>query len=508
MFPSRYLACVRCLGFLSLLGVLPAGAYAQFGGLLVRVPPRTNTIVVLNMEKILDSPLAQKENWRLQREKIYAAGLTMLPPSANQFVMAAQLDLEFMQPAWEVALLSLDDEVSAVDIAAAKQGKIDRISERTAVVLPTDAYLVQFNKNTVGVMRPANRQNVATWLRQTDSTDGRPDLSPYLSEAVAFAEKGGTPIIMAIDLQDYVSPDLVRSRIGQMESLKGQQVDVDKWADAIASVRGVTLGITIRERVVGRIKVDFDKDVSFLADVAKPLLLEVLANQSAMIDEFVDWEPKVEAKQISLGGNLERSGLMRLGSLFAAPPSLEKTPSASASSTPADADSLQKLSSQQYFKSVSELVDDLKEKPSSTGVKTLGQVGAWFGKYAQRIDNLPVLNVDPELLDYGAFVASALREAEATFRGAGGRMRVESLNVPTQYDTYSAYRGGYGRWGVYGGYGEVYREDVKAMQSERTRIRTEERVSTASSGRDVMQQVTQATADIRRKMTQKYQVEF
>jgi hypothetical protein len=66
-----------------------------------------------------------------------------------------------------------------------------------------------------------------------------------------------------------------------------------------------------------------------------------------------------------------------------------------------------------------------------------------------------------------------------------------------------------GRWGAYGGYGAVaYQEDLRAMQSERIRIRTTERVNTAATGRDVMQQVAEATADIRRKMTQKYQVEF
>ena len=148
-------------------------------------------------------------------------------------------------------------------------------------------------------------------------------------------------------------------------------------------------------------------------------------------------------------------------------------------------------------------------KPNTTGVKTLGQVGAWFGKYARRIDELPILNVDPELLDYGAFVASALRQAEASFRGSGGRSRVQQLNVPTQYEVYGGARGGFGRWGAYGGYGAVaYGEDVRAMQQERTRIRTTERVNTAATGRDLMQQVAEATADVRRKMTQKYQVEF
>ena len=450
---SRYSRLTCGLGLLCPLIMAPAIVQAQLAGLLHRVPPRANAIVVLNMEKILESPLAQKENWRLQREKIHAAGLTMIPPDANQFVMAAQLDLEFMHPAWEVALLSLDSDVSTVEIAAARNGQVDRIDERNAVILPIDAYLVQFNQRTVGVMRPANRQNVANWLRQTDTTGARPDLSPYLSESVSFAEKGGTPIIMAIDLQDVISPQTIRAKLDTAESLKGQEIDLDQVSEALASIKGVTLGITVRDRIVGSIKVDFDKDVSFLEKVAKPMLLEALANNSVMIDEFTEWEPRVAANQIRLNGTLGRSGLMRLSSLFAAPPSLEKSAAPSVSGAAPDAGSLQKLASQQYFKSVAELVDDLRQKPDTTGVKTMGQVGAWYGKYARRIDELPMLNVDPELLDYGAFVASALRQGESTFRGAGGRSRVQQLNVPTQYDVVGGVRAGYGRWGAYGGYG-------------------------------------------------------
>jgi hypothetical protein len=227
-----------------------------------------------------------------------------------------------------------------------------------------------------------------------------------------------------------------------------------------------------------------------------------------MIDEFNQWQPRVEPKQISLGGTLGKSALQRLSSLFASPPALGKSAAAPGTDAP-DAGSLQKLASQQYFKSIAGLVDDLREKPDTTGVKTIGQVGAWFGKYARRIDELPMLNVDPELLDYGAYVSSSLRQAESTFRGSGGRARVASLNVPTQYDVVGGYRAGYGRWGAYGGYGAYgYHEDLRAMQEARTQIRTEERVNTAASGRDIMQQIDQATVDIRRKMTEKYQVEF
>jgi hypothetical protein len=43
---------------------------------------------------------------------------------------------------------------------------------------------------------------------------------------------------------------------------------------------------------------------------------------------------------------------------------------------------------------------------------------------------------------------------------------------------------------------------------ERTPVRTEERVTSANNDRDIVQNLRQSTADISRKMTQKYQVDF
>ena len=83
------------------LGLLSGSAsplWAQAGGLATRVPNDANAVVILNVEKIMASPIAQRENWREQREKSAAAGLTILPASATNFLMAARLDLEFMQP--------------------------------------------------------------------------------------------------------------------------------------------------------------------------------------------------------------------------------------------------------------------------------------------------------------------------------------------------------------------------------------------------------------------------
>ena len=49
----------------------------------------------------------------------------------------------------------------------------------------------------------------------------------------------------------------IRHRLDSAELLKGKKVDLDQFAKVLASVRGVTLGITITDHVVGGLKIDF-----------------------------------------------------------------------------------------------------------------------------------------------------------------------------------------------------------------------------------------------------------
>ncbi len=78
---------------------------------------------------------------------------------------------------------------------------------------------------------------------------------------------------------------------------------------------------------------------------------------------------------------------------------------------------------------------------------------------------------------------------------------------------YAGYR--YGRYGTYGGYGggavvPVYdpRAEARGIQAERRVVRAEEKGEAATDIQALRAQIVAATADIRRKMTQKYQVEF
>ena len=146
-----------------LLSVFAIEAQAQFGTLALRIPNDANTIFVLNADKILNSQLAKADNWREQRERAAAAGLSILPASADQFIMAAKMDLEFMQPIWEVALVKVRYEPNMAQLAAKWGGAIDRVEGRSAMITPDDAYVVKLSDSSIGAMKPANRQQVARW---------------------------------------------------------------------------------------------------------------------------------------------------------------------------------------------------------------------------------------------------------------------------------------------------------------------------------------------------------
>jgi hypothetical protein len=83
-----------------------------------------------------------------------------------------------------------------------------------------------------------------------------------------------------------------------------------------------------------------------------------------------------------------------------APANQASTPGASAA--PADPQAATITASQAYFKAISVTLDSFSQ-PTSVGAGA-----AWLKRAATRIDHLPMLNVDPELLQWGSSVSASL----------------------------------------------------------------------------------------------------
>lgn len=412
---KRALAVAAALGVLMVYG--SSQAWAQFGDLIRRVPDGANAIMLIDLERLHNSPLATEEGWRYKGDEAFQAGLLLVPPGITRYVHAARFDFTTMDTQWETILMSLDSELRIPGVAHRHQGTVDRIGGREVAVLPGDLYVVRFGPRTAAVAEKETRPDVARWIQRVDDGSLR-GLSPLLRQGQQFAEQNAH-IIAALDMEGVLPAELVRQQLGNLPSLKGTGTDLAALASALATIRGIKLGVTLTDRRNGALRADFGQNISAIAGFAKPLVRDVLATRGMDINDFDDWEVTVSGERLEMRGPLSQSGLRRLLSLFDAPPSLQISSVSSPGDSAESQRRLQLLASQAYFKSVVSLLDDLRGRKDRR--QTMGQVGVWFRNFARRIDQLPMANVHPELLDWGRYVADALRQGKLDVQSAAAR---------------------------------------------------------------------------------------
>jgi hypothetical protein len=401
--------------------------------------------------------------------------------------------------------------LSQDDIIKQRRGIPDTVEKLPAVALSNNVYLVQFTPTTLGAMGPGNRQAVVRWVREIQSPSRRA-LSPYLEKAASYSDDAGTEIIMAIDLDGVFAWERVAKYAAKKEKLLQEaNADVRTLTKLLADIQGVRVGIRIGERPAGKVTVDFSQKVTLPAPLAKRLLLTGLADVGLRISDLDEWNVTVKDTTLSLDGTLSLPGLRRLLSLVDSPAASE---SGAAASSSADPKSVMLEATLAHYKSVTSLVKDLKE--SMQDLSSLANSVVYFDKYAKKIENLPILNADEEMLAFSAWVARQVRDAAGAVRTMGIRSGEREAHTfgtlgPTAVAAYGA--GAYGPYGGYGGaWGVQYVYDpmseVKGTAAARRVVRSEEKAIMASDVHTIRDQLLRANADIRRRMTAKYQVEF
>jgi hypothetical protein len=102
-----------------------------------------------------------------------------------------------------------------------------------------------------------------------------------------------------------------------------------------------------------------------------------------------------------------------------------------------------------------------------------------------------------------------MREAENAMKGIGRNTEYRRTQLPNYSSTQSwGSVAGVTRWGVAGTYGYRTVEDPSARGQAESQVRTQERIKGNLSASRTMQGVEEATAAVRRSMTEKYQMEF
>ncbi len=479
----RILVAVVSLVLLAHVGTLLAA-----DDLLKRIPAGANALMVIDVTALESPPMAQTQGWQKKHEAAFVERPLMLPPEASRLVVASQLNFAGeLNVDWELAVMNLTESLSMRSIARAEGGYLDKIGGVECAWTPSDAYFVALEAKQLGVVFPANRQFVSRWVR-----DGAGIMS---SGYLAFADKQvdrTNQIVLALDLKDVPQPHRLRERLQASPALKTLATKLESIEKLIAGVQGLTLRIAVGQSAKGTLRVDFSDSPQVLGTQAKPLVLEALDAFGAKLPGLDQWTAKTESKSIVLEGTLSTDALRRVFSLLEIPSvkfstlkgEIPDTPSTSSPSAASKASA-----SIAYFKSIAVLIEDLR--------KTLGDTrdnhAVWMERYGRKVDALPILNVDDDLLAWGARIGETFRTMALAERASGIKSGVRKSSVYGNYQ-YNYDQNGYGT--------------ARSTPSVKSQIDTEEKAQAKAVRFNSWKEIEDATAAIRKEMTKKFQTEF
>ena len=340
--------------------VLGLGSYAPAQDspadqLAKKMPAGANAVMVVNLAQIRQSELAQKEQWFDSISASVESGMAFLPQKANVVVIGSRIDYETFEPDWSCSFITLDSTPPMSAIQSHMNGVMDKVAGFDVVQTNSDMFVFEPFRNTLGTYIPSNRQNFAAWLNQI-SNDRSTSMSKYLEQGLRYSNQGAD-VIMAFDLEHVVGASNVLARAQDAELLQSNNIDPKAFSNLVASIQGVSVGATVKDKIMGTLKIDFGHNAQLLAPVAKQLVLEIMENHGLQVAELSTWEPNIQGNSLTLSGPLSKSTLRKMISVFEAPePHLTE-----AASTADDTDSTPSANdvgstTRRYFDSVNSLI--------------------------------------------------------------------------------------------------------------------------------------------------------
>jgi hypothetical protein len=419
-----------------------------------------------------------------------AAGSPLESELANQVTdvrLAASLDFSMMQPDWEIGYALLTAMPSHESLAKRYGGYIDEVSGRKVVWTPKQMYLVPLENNVLAIIRPTDRKLLGQWLRK----DRMPQPSEIL-KTYAGISTDSSILMMGIDVQDLFSPTSIETQMANFPSIDISQRKT--LSQRLATLNGIQLMLGKDKQFT--VRLSFASSPADLQSFAKPFLKELLARNGASFAELDQWSVSVDKNELLLRGAIPVAIIDDLLGIFTVHRQASNaSDSQGTESVQTTSESVVAETSKAYFNKISGIVNRVRDYSA----KNTGDRARWNGHMARKIDELPTLNVDSELVAYSAEVAKSLRDnmvsLQLTNIQAGAINTANNAGSPIVNVSY-----GYG----YGyGYGSYYYDPNSGNQ-----VTALGQSQGNSTYRQVLAVIEQSQADMRRRMTDKYKLQF
>ncbi len=448
----------------------PSETLADFGELVRRLPADANVLTLVDAERLVASD-AYQSSVRGGVPPIAAA------KGVAQYASASRWRLPSDESVYETTLVRLTN-ASAADIVE----RAGRAEQDT--LLPAESIAIAVEPNLLGIYQPRDPQAASRWVSQSSGVQP----SAYLGRAVGYTANAGTAVIFAIDTTDSLTRRSMQTWIDG-EPFAGSKLLPADAAGQLAGLQGATLGVSVGDTISGRWRFDFDNSPGSLVPQAPGLMTAMLQAIGMGWDPFDGWQTTVDGNSLLMGGPIDLVQLRQMLMVMADVPVNLPMAATGQRLTAGGSGSVDNAStaSKAYYDRLSGLLHDITHPEHS--LITAGARAHYLDRYARGVDRLPILNVDPMLIDLAADVATRLRVQASRTRGnlieAGTYSHRTNVSNNDTVDWYS-------------GYG-LSDAQVAANMA---------RATSAKDGYAQKAQIADRVAEVRRAMTQKYSIEF
>jgi len=517
---KRFFKLAMCVCWLASIFVMGAPAAADEASLLRQVPGSANMLLLMNPSGIqgdASSKVEREISQVLDSAELWPVISSWKPESV---VIAAEMDIHNMAPEWEMAAIDFEQPVDVDLLSRLKKGQLDELVGHPVVWLENACILVMGPKQLT-IVSPLNRQSATRWLQRVDGTKGV-QLSSYLQEKTQKRAPGRYAMTLIMDLQSVFRPAEISQAIAGSALL--QKVKPDP-TQLFCGIRGFVFDCQVSESTDSQLTVDFSDSTESLRPVAKRLMMNVLVKTGAMLDEFSQWDVQTEGDTIWMAGKLSPLGVRRVMSLTAinsavssagvaaapaAEPGGEAEPSEPSRGSRNEETAVRRAT-KRYFQSVTDSINSV----ANSRRPNLENAALWINNEARRIDRLSTTNVDPKMLEYGAWVSESMKYIVYLYHQSSNQIQTDmSSTTPvmgtTTFGRAPVYRGN--RWG--GGYrysyAPFYSQQLNIGQAaQERRAVVDQNVGAANSkALEIFRDINQATDQIRKEMSEKYNDRF
>ncbi len=478
---------------LLLSAAAPCPAAEPFSDLVRRLPEGANAVLLIDAAALRRSEYGTRMGWAKNHQQDSLGHAESLPAFVERMVIAGDINPTTLKPVWRASVAASNEPITPAQLTQAEGGTLDAIAGHSVILSPRHAYYTTLAPQVVGSLYPANRQALGRWLRATGG--GRDHLSPYLQSALAAP---AAPIVLAFDLTDLFDPPGLRGKLAKSPALAGRTADLARVTAAVAGLKGASRSVRAGAKLECELRLE-GTDAATLAPVAKGLVLEALSATGGAVGDAESWTARQDGTAVVLSGPVTEAGLRLLLSPLLSP----AMTSAAGPGTAAPSGRPDVAASQKYFRSVNKLIHDLKQLKAST----YSVLSRNYQNYAQQMDELPILGVDPELLKWGSDVAATLRGLASLGKATQNQQAIISAQRMTVEQTVG------GGFNASDAWGYVYNVPTTATVATSNDMQVNNLMATTGANERVIRSKTwenidNATAQVRRKMTDKYKVEF